>query len=326
MTDTGHFRQAWILSDGKVGDLVQCEGVARALGVATQMRIISPARPWVWFMPYGPVPPADRLDRKNSPIHGPLPDLLIASGWRTLAYIREIKKQQQDKLFTVFLKFPRQQADFLDLIWVPEHDGLKGEKIISSLASPHRFSPEVLSSEYKDKPSYLDNLPGPLVGVMLGGDSKDYHFSDEDCNQLAASLQGVACKGAGLAITPSRRTPEKLKTAIKKALEGQAYYWWDEREENPYGFILSHADQFIVTADSANMVGEVCVTGRPVYVFKPSGGSKKFDRLLEGFASHGATKELPEKITDLPVWSYEPLFAARDIAKEIERRTGHSLT
>ncbi len=314
------FRRVWIVSDGKVGDLVQCHGITGALGVDADVRIVSPKKPWVWMMPGGPLPPRDHFRHKNSPIHGPFPDLVISSGWRVLAYVREIKKQCGNNVFTVYLKYPRSSTDYLDLIWVPEHDQLKGDKLVSSIAGPHRFSPEVLANEFGEKPDYLKYLAHPLIGVLLGGDSKDYHFTDEDSRRLACSLRSLAAAGAGLAITPSRRSPENLKQIIKRELSGIEYYWWDQQVSNPYGFILSHADQFVVTADSANMVGEASVTGKPIYVFKPSGGSKKFDRLLDGFAAHGATKALPERLEQLDNWSYVPLFAARDIARAIEKR------
>jgi mitochondrial fission protein ELM1 len=314
------FHNAWIVSDGKVGDLVQCRGIAQALGVKADLRIVNPTKPWVWMMPYGPLPPGDHIRNKKSPIRQPLPDLVIASGWRTLAYVREIKKHKQDGVFTVFLKFPRSRADYLDLIWVPEHDHVKGDRVISSIASPHRFSPKILTQEYGQKPDYLDNLGQPLVGVILGGNSKDYNFSDDDCRRFARSLHSLAECGAGLAITPSRRSPSNLKNAIKKELAGKKIYWWDESDANPYGYILSHAGMFVVTADSANIVGEVCVTGKPVYYFKPSGGSKKFDRLIDGFEAYGAIRQLPEAILKLESWNYEPLYAAAQVAQEVEAR------
>ena len=320
MKKTNLFQRAWIISDGKIGDIVQCTGIAQALGIEAKTRIISPTKPWVWMMPNGPIPPGDKIGKPGSPLNPPLPDLVISSGWRALAYVRELKKQQKQKVFTLYLKFPRGNADYLDLIWAPAHDGVKGERIITSIASPHRFSRDVLASEYGEKPDYLASLQQPLIGVLLGGESKDYHFSDDDCKKLASSLRSLADTGAGLAITPSRRSSRKLKETIKKQLEGVNHYWWDEVDDNPYGYLLSQSDAFVVTADSANIMGEACVSGKPVYVFKPSGGSKKFDRLLEGFSAHGATKMLPEEIEKLVPWSYEPLFAASDIAIEINKR------
>ncbi len=314
------FKRVWILSDGKKGDLVQCEGVADALEVKAQTRIVSPSRPWEWLMPWGPVPPQDRIGQKGSPLSPPLPDLVLAAGWRTLAYVRAIKRRQRHRVFTVFLKNPRCKAPYIDLVWAPAHDRLQGGNVITSLASPHRYSPGVLARDHGVKPDYLQTLSVPLVAVLLGGESKDYHFSQADCMRLAQSLSDLAAAGAGLAITPSRRSSSLLIDILRQKLEGQNIYWWDGQTPNPYGSLLAHCDQFIVTADSANMIGEACVSGRPVWVFRPSGGSRKFDRLLEGFVEHGAVRLLPDRIGELPDWRYEPLFAATDIAREIEKR------
>lgn len=314
------FRRTWILTDGKAGDLAQCLGVAQALGVEAEKRKVSPAPPWVWMMPFGPVPLTDRYGMANGPLEGPEPDLIIAAGWRTLAYIREMKKRFGRQIFTVFLKNPRCRAGYVDLIWAPEHDGLHGERVISSLAGPHRFSPACLQRDFANRPDRWKDLPAPLGGVLLGGDSRHYRFGRAEGERLAGALLRLGEQGAGLVITPSRRTPQWLQDHIRKSLEGRPVYWWDNKDPNPYGYILQHADFFIVTADSANMIGEVCVTGRPVYVFKPEGGSKKFDRLLAGFEAYGATRPLLEQGEKLATWSYPPLYAADDIAREIEKR------
>ncbi len=315
------FSRVWLISDGKAGDIVQCRGVAQALGRQEAVEIaIRPRRPFVWMMPYGPVPPDERIGQDASPLQAPFPDLVIASGWRTLAYVRELKQKLGDEVFTVFLKSPRCTASYVDLIWVPAHDRLRGERVISSLASPHRFSPQILEGDYAQKPDFMAKLAGPVIGVLLGGESKDYHFSDADCVRLAKSLRALAQTGAGLAITPSRRSSDRLKRTIRQHLAGENIYWWDEKSENPYGYLLAHSDYFVITADSANMIGEACVKGKPVYVFRPSGGSKKFDRLLKGFERHGATRPLPEQVSELAAWDYEPLYAASEIAREIVKR------
>ena len=84
--------------------------------------------------------------------------------------------------------------------------------------------------------------------------------------------------------------------------------------------MLAAADLLIVTADSVNMTGEACSTGRPVYVFEPSGGSAKFRRFHDGLRRYGATRTLPGTVGRVESWSYRPLDSAAIIAEEIERR------
>jgi mitochondrial fission protein ELM1 len=82
---------------------------------------------------------------------------------------------------------------------------------------------------------------------------------------------------------------------------------------------LAHADAFVVTADSVNMTGECCATGRPVYVFHPGGGKPKFHRFHAQLEHLHATRRLPETVDRLPAWSYAPIDATGLIAREIER-------
>jgi hypothetical protein len=68
------------------------------------------------------------------------------------------------------------------------------------------------------------------------------------------------------------------------------------------------------------MTGEACATGKPVLVFTPSGGSAKFRRFHAALEARGATRPLPDRLEEIPHWSYEPLHSVEDISREIERR------
>jgi mitochondrial fission protein ELM1 len=121
-------------------------------------------------------------------------------------------------------------------------------------------------------------------------------------------------------ITPSRRTPAEVTAYVREATDGLARLFWDGEGENPYPHFLAHADCFIAPADSVNMCGEPCATGKPVYVFEPEGGSAKFKRFHEALRRHGATRPLPAGSEKLETWSYPPLNSAETIAGEIARR------
>jgi uncharacterized protein len=82
---------------------------------------------------------------------------------------------------------------------------------------------------------------------------------------------------------------------------------------------------FVVTADSVNMTGEACATGKPVYVFEPSGGSAKFARFHANLRRLGATRSLMDSVAAGTVgriagWNYAPLHSAHAIAEAIEQR------
>ena len=121
-------------------------------------------------------------------------------------------------------------------------------------------------------------------------------------------------------ITPSRRTHQRLINAAEAATRGAPRNFWDGEGANPYPQFLAHADLLIVTADSVNMTGEACATGKPVYVFEPSRGSAKFRRFHEALRAYGATRPLPESFAKIDAWAYDPLDSAASIAAEIEQR------
>ena len=145
-------------------------------------------------------------------------------------------------------------------------------------------------------------------------------FAQADSARLASSLGSMASLGPSFLITASRRTPSHALDAVLAATSAAKRIVWEGAGTNPYESWLAHADMFVVTADSINMTGEACASGKPVYVFEPDGGSAKFSKFHESLRRYGATRELPEIFTQLETWVYTPLDSAAQIAEEIERR------
>jgi mitochondrial fission protein ELM1 len=288
-------RSAWIITDGKAGDLVQCQGVAEALGVDAEIRTVAPRAPWVWLMPWGPVDPREAPGRAGGPLAGPWPDLAIASGRRTVASLRALKRASGGRTFTVFLKDPRTGRGAADLIWVPEHDGLRGPNVLATLTSPHRLSDARLAAAREEAGRLLPPLAAPRVVVLLGGDSLAYRFTRQDEERLVSLLGQLPAEGASLMATASRRSPPGLARKVEDLVGRAGGFWWTGEGPNPYAAMLATADAVVATADSVNMVGEACATGRPVLVFEPSerkpGSAAKIRRFLEGLRQHGAVRE-----------------------------------
>jgi len=155
---------------------------------------------------------------------------------------------------------------------------------------------------------------------VLGGPSASFAFTAADHRRLAAALASLAALGVSLLITPSRRTPPALVGEVDRATRLAPRMLWDGKGENPYPHFLAHADMLVVTADSVNMTGEACATGRPVYVFMPGGRSRKLRRFHESLRRYGATRPLPDQVACLPSWTYEPLDSAGEIAAIIAER------
>ncbi|HMN36128.1 MAG TPA: mitochondrial fission ELM1 family protein [Hyphomicrobium sp.] len=313
-------RRAWIISDGKAGHEIQMLGVADALSVAAEVkRIAEPRGFYKLTAPYGRPPHASRFGAPGSVFAPPWPVIAFATGRLTTPYIRALKRRAGLQTFTVILLDPKTGPRSADLFWVPEHDARRGANVVTTLASPHRYSAERLARLRAETPQAIAALPAPRIAVLIGGPNGDYRYGGEDTARLAEALAAIAGSGAGLMITASRRTPPGLLAAVDQATAAAHRIVWSGDGDNPYPYFLANADAFVVTADSINMVGEAAATGKPIYVFHPAGGSAKFDRFHAAMSAKGITRALSAPFV-FETWSYAPLDCAGAIAREIERR------
>jgi uncharacterized protein len=312
--------RSWLITDDKIGMAVQCRGVADALGLDYVHKEVAPkgiARllsPW-----FGPAR-SERLGEVGSAFSRPWPDIVVATGRQSIPYLRALSRLAGPDTFTVVLQDPKTGLNTANVIWVPEHDRLRGENVITTLTAPHSFSQVRLAELRGAVPVEISRLPAPRVMITLGGPSRAYAFSNADQSRFAGSMRSLAALNASFLVTPSRRTPCALLHAIDEATRGRPRILWRGEGANPYPDFLASADILVVTADSVNITSEACATGRPVYVFEPSGGAAKLARFHAALRRCGATRVLPDQFTCLATWSYTPLDSASQIAAEIERR------
>jgi mitochondrial fission protein ELM1 len=310
---------AWVITTGAAGMDVQAEGVARALGLDYEMKRVAPKGLFKALAPWAGVAPSERFGEPGAQFAAPWPAVAISLGRGGVAYLRALRRRSP-QTFTVVMQDPKTGLGTADMIWVPEHDRLRGANVFTTLTAPHSFTAERIADLRKTTPPAIAALPHPRVAVILGGKNAVYKFRDEDDVRLARSLASLGKLGVSFMITPSRRTHPRLLAVTDEATRPFPRILWDMQGANPYGEFLAHADLLVVTADSVNMVGEACATGRPVLVFSPSGGSKKFRWFHAALQERGATRPLPDVVDKLPAWTYEPLHSVEDIAREIERR------
>lgn len=314
--------KAWLITDAKAGSDVQARGVAEALGLAYEIKHVAPQGMFRLLTPYGPVPPAERFGKTGSAFAPPWPALAIAVGRTAVPYLKALKRRAGLATYTIVLLDPRTSNRAADLFCVPAHDRKRGPNVLTTLTPAHPFSAERIATLRQTMPPAIAALPAPRIAVVIGGTNAVYRFTDASLASLARSLADLAALGASFMITPSRRTQPELLKAVDEATRNAPRILWNGETTNPYPDFLAHADVFVVTADSVNMCGEACATGKPVYVFAPEGGSDKFDRYHAGLREHGATRPLPRHVERIETWTYPPINAAAEIAREIEKRYG----
>jgi uncharacterized protein len=304
----------WVLTDGKAGDELQCLAVAEALGLEAEIRRVRPRAPFTWAMPWGPIDPRERPGAHNSPLAPPFPDLAIASGRRAVPYLRFVKHASGGRTFTVFLKDPRIGPKAADLIWAPEYDRIRGPNVLTTLTPPHRVSQARLDEARAGPDPRLAALPHPRVAVLAGGKSRHHRFKARDMERFVGQLHHLATAGATLMITASRRTPERLAQALIRLAREHRGFFWDGSGENPYVALLALADAIVVTADSANMVGEAAATGTPILVFEPSGGHPKLHTFIAGLRAYGAVHPFEGRLEGD---RYKPLNSTPIVARAV---------
>lgn len=313
-------RTAWIFSDGKAGHEAQCLGVVEALGLTPIIKRSHLSGIYKLMAPWGPLPKSEGMGVEGGPLGPPWPSFAFATGRTTIPYIRALRRRAGLQTYTVILMDPKTGPNSADLIWVPQHDRRRGPNVITTLTAPHRFSPARLETLKAAIPPAIAALPQPRIACLIGGPNGDYRYTDADEERLVASLGALTETGAGLMITSSRRTPERLVARLQAASAGKPVIFWNGDGPNPYPEFLAHADAFVITADSVSMICEAAATGRPIFLFSPTGGSPKFDRFHAALAGYGATRPLPPLGEPLTPWTYKPLHSAETIADEIRRR------
>ncbi len=286
---------AWILTDGKIGDEVHCFGIAETLGLDPVKKLIrrsifSPLAPW------GPIDPRHR-SAANGLLAPPFPDIAIASGRRTVPYLRYVREKSEGKTFTIFLKDPRTGPETADFIWAPEHDKVRGENVLVTLTSPHRLTPQRLAEARAVQDKRIAHLPYPRVGLVIGGMSRHHSLQQQDVERLSAVALAAIKNGQGVMVTPSRRTPKTAVASLAANLkaidpQGARSFIWTGEGENPYLAILANADYILVTGDSVNMIGEAATTKASLYIYEPSGGHNKISYYLRRLTEEGLIRRL----------------------------------
>ncbi|GJD47639.1 hypothetical protein OPKNFCMD_0347 [Methylobacterium crusticola] len=304
---------AWILTDGKAGDLAPCRGLAGALGLRPEERRVAPRPPFAWLAPRGPVDPREGPGRAGSPLAPPWPDLAVATGRRAVPYLRALKRLSGGRSFTVFLKDPRTGAGVADLVWVPAHDRLRGPNVLVSLTAPHGLSAARLAAARAAPDPRLSPLPPPRAAVLVGGDSRHGRYTPGDVRRLVAGLDRLAGE-ARLMVTASRRTPPALRAALAGLLARRGGFLWDGAGENPYLAMLALADAVVVTADSANMVGEAVAAGAPVLLFEPERTYIRHRPFFAALRLYGAVHAFDGRLEAL---RHKPLDSTPAIAEAV---------
>src|SRR5512135_219688 len=314
-------RTCWVLTVGVPGMDNQSLGLAQALGLEVVQKRIHPVAPWKHLPPQLWLAPLRFLGPGSDAIEPPWPDVVIGTGRLTVAVALAIKRASGGRTFNIRIQDPHTAYGEFDVIVTPQHDRCNRPNVIPTLGGLHTITPTRIHEAGARFAEKFAHLPRPRVAVLVGGTNKCYRLTPEIGRALGEQLAALsAATGAGILLTPSRRTGAEVEAALRDALAHTPAYIWDGTGENPYLAYLALADYIVVTADSVNMVSEACTTGKPVFVVELEGGSRKFRLFHEAMRTGGYTRPFNGRLEN---WGYPPLNDVGRVAKAIRDRLEH---
>ncbi|MFQ5954754.1 MAG: mitochondrial fission ELM1 family protein [Kiloniellales bacterium] len=308
----------WTLTNGGAGMVNQAIGLAEAMGLRPEPKPSRPRAPWKYLTPRLWLRPLQAGGAGSDPLAPPWPDLLVSCGGDAVAPAIAVGRLGRGRTRTIHVQDPMVRLRRFDLVVAPDHDRVTGDNMIVTLGAVGRVNRTRLAAAAEAFAPRLAHLPRPLIAVLVGGSNACYRLKPAHAASLAESLARLAQRyGAGLMISPSRRTGARNLAVLKARLEGPGVVIWDGTGENPYFGYLGLADHVVVTCDSVNMVSEACVTGKPVHVVELDGGNAKFRRFHDAMRRAGMTRPFSG---DLDTWHY-PAFdeTARAAAEALHR-------
>ncbi|BAI70895.1 hypothetical protein AZL_002570 [Azospirillum sp. B510] len=308
----------WVVSDGKAGMENQCVGLAESLGMTPVVKRVHLRTPWRQLTPYLRIGNRFAAGPGGDPVGPPWPDLLIGTGRQSIPVSLAVRRRSGGRTFTVQIQDPVMSPRHFDLIVVPRHDKLRGDNVLVTRGAMHRVTPAILAAAAERFAPRLAHLPHPRIAVLIGGDNGVYRLTPTIMGDVAERLANLTrSHGAGLMVTPSRRTGTDNEAILRARLSGLPAEVWDGGGENPYFAYLGLADAVVVTCDSVSMTSEACSTGKPVYVIELEGGSPKFRAFHDGLYQDGITRPFDGS---LDRWDYAPLNETELVADEVRRR------
>lgn len=257
----------WVLLGAKHGDNQQLLAIAEALNQpfrAVPLRFNRAARQAPVILG------ASRLSwRSDVALTPPWPRAVLAAGRKSVPAARWIRKQSGGRTQLIHLNRPWAPLSWFDLIVTTPQYALPERANVLTHLMPFTTPPPPDVSPPTALPNRAAALQRPWTVVLVGGNSRPFVLNDTAAAELAQAINAQVRRTGGSAwVLDSPRTPAAAMTVIEQNLEVPSCIsrWRDG--ERLYGTLLGLADRLIVTADSASMLTEALLTGRPVQLFK----------------------------------------------------------
>ena len=307
---------AWCLTDGSAGMISQVRGLAEALNVNYELKVVKLNFPWS-KLPVNLLPLSNVMFKNLSDFNldSKVPDILISCGKRSIYASLFIKKKSIKRVFSIHIQNPRVNTNNFDIVVAPSHDNVVGHNVITTDLAINHITPKLLNKHAEKMKDSFGSIQKPICTVFIGGKSRNYKFDQSNVIELAKTLDKVMnINDVQMFIVFSRRTDEFIKDYLKKKYSKQNIVW--EGKENPYLALMHYSKYLICTSDSVSIISESVSAKKPVYIYKlPS--SKRYNRIesfLSTLVKKNYVKILSDKLEDYSnSYTNETMEVARTI-------------
>jgi|TARA_B110000881_G_C18492885_1_gene472756 mitochondrial fission protein ELM1 len=305
--------KAHLLTQGMHGMISQVEGLSRALNLSFKHHTVNLKSFWKF------IPPKFTFISENLLTEKFICDsrVIISCGRKSVVHSIALKKRLKNKIFNIHIQDPKVSLKNFDLIICPEHDGLKGENVITTKGAIHYLRKNEINK--KSKYLKLDKEGKKVVTVIIGGPNKYYDYSENQTNIIFNKIKTIFTPDKyKLIVIPSYRTPEDV---VRKAFNtfNHNHLVIKDVDKNAYLASLSLADIIVVTCDSISMISEAAITEKPIYVANMMSvkNNKRFKYFFSQFKKLGIIRDLEDKVD---LWSYNQLDEVNRLAPLIKER------
>jgi uncharacterized protein len=259
----------WVLLGARHGDNQQLLAIADGLGLpyrtvplrfnaaAGLPPILLGASRWSW------------RSKDATALQPPWPRVALAAGRKSVPAARWIRQQSGGRTRLVHVNRPWAPLAWFDLVVttpqyaVPARPNVLSHRMpfMPPLAPDERLLPLALQPQ-------AARMPRPWTLAMVGGDSRPFVLDEAAAIGLADLVNAqVRANGGSAWVLGSPRTPAAAMAMLARSLDVPSHVvGWGEGE-NPYAALRQRADRIVVTTDSASMLAEALLTGRPVVPF-----------------------------------------------------------
>ena len=232
-------------------------------------------------------------------------DFIISCG-SALAGVNYFLSTDQQAKSVVILKPGLLSFNRFDLVILPQHDQprkiAEDSPIIITKGAPNLITPEYLAQQSElllKRFSHLKFTQRLKIGILLGGDTKEYILSEKQVKMIVNQLKEVAEQtNADLLITTSRRTSAVVENLLLREIKKHPrcqLLILPNRQDVPeaVGGILGVSDILIVSGDSISMISEAASSGKNTIIFSVTKRDKflhrsfKHDRFIEQLNTQG---------------------------------------